>query len=91
MWAVIIVVAILLALWGYFLYCWDKAHPDIDGGYQWHVKKEDKEDTKMLSPEDMMLQGWCDDCDQDPTECMLRGKCKGAEMNEFNLENDDAD
>ena len=37
--------------------------------------KDDRR-TKM-TPEEMLLDGWCDECDQDPAECINNGRCKG--------------
>lgn len=28
-----------------------------------------------MNPITMMLDGWCDDCDQDPTLCFEKGHC----------------
>lgn len=28
-----------------------------------------------MTPEDFLLNGNCDDCDQDPANCCLLGKC----------------
>ena len=30
-----------------------------------------------MTPEEMLLDGWCDECDQDPAECINNGRCKG--------------
>lgn len=33
-----------------------------------------------MNPLVMMLDGWCDDCDQDPAECYNKGYCIGEKM-----------
>ena len=30
-----------------------------------------------MEPEQMLIDGWCDDCDMDPAECILKGQCMG--------------
>lgn len=35
--------------------------------------------TEYDRVEDLMLNGDCDDCDQDPTECLNLGYCKREE------------
>jgi hypothetical protein len=30
-----------------------------------------------MDPLDMLLDGWCEDCDGDPAECINLGRCKG--------------
>lgn len=38
----------------------------------------------MADPLDMLLDGWCDGCDQDVSECILLGKCLGEKEDELN-------
>ena len=38
-----------------------------------------------MTVEDMILARWCDDCDQDPVECLSLGRCLAeAEAKEDN-------
>ena len=37
-----------------------------------------------MNPLIMFLDGWCDDCDQDVSECLLKAKCIGEKEDESN-------
>lgn len=37
-----------------------------------------------MTVEDMILARWCDDCDQDPVECLNLGRCLGETDEEDN-------
>lgn len=60
-----------------------KATPKLD-------TKITKKEEKTISPEDMLLEGWCDDCDCDPAKCINEGRCFG-EVIEKDLEVSDND
>lgn len=32
-----------------------------------------------MDPLTMFLDGWCNDCDCDPTKCIESGKCQGEQ------------
>lgn len=42
-----------------------------------------------VDPIDMLLDGWCEGCDQDISECLLQGRCLG-EKEEDEDEQDDS-
>lgn len=33
----------------------------------------------VMSPEHMLVYGWCDDCDRDVSDCILKGVCTWEE------------
>lgn len=35
-----------------------------------------------MTPEEMLLEGWCDDCDGDPAKCITQGYCDGEKRQE---------
>lgn len=43
-----------------------------------------------MNPMTMMIEGWCDDCDQDPAECFNLGYCIGEKLINEKEDNDDS-
>lgn len=39
-----------------------------------------------MTPEEMLLEGWCDDCDGDPAKCIAQGYCDGEKRQEASNE-----
>lgn len=57
--------------------------PTWDHIMAWKEYKEKKMKKSVL---DMMLDGWCDDCDGDPAKCYECGKCINDDEKEDNDE-----
>ena len=44
-------------------------------GYQHGIKKKLEDIIKVMSVEDMIIEGMCEGCDQDPTQCHANNCC----------------
>ena len=45
-------------------------------------KERKEKEMEKKSVLDMMLDGWCDDCECDPAQCDINGKCLGVKSEE---------
>ena len=46
------------------------------------TKEYKEKEMEKKSVLDMMLDGWCDDCECDPAQCHISGKCLGDKSKE---------
>lgn len=42
-----------------------------------------------MTPEEMLVEGWCDDCDCDFMTCQAQGYCQGEVKNEQSVADND--